>query len=36
MAGPTIRADPDYNRPVSHPRTKLSAERLWREDGLYD
>ena len=28
-------ADPAYNRPVSHPHP-FSAERLWREDGLYD
>ncbi len=28
-------ADPDYNRPVRHPRA-FSAERLWRDDGLYD
>ncbi len=28
-------ADPQYNRPVSHPHT-FSAERLWRDDGLYD
>lgn len=28
-------ADPCYNRPVRHPRA-TSAERLWREDGLYD
>lgn len=28
-------ADPGYNRPVRHPRG-FSAERLWREDGLYD
>lgn len=28
-------ADPAYNRPVRHPH-RLSAERLWREDGLYD
>lgn len=27
--------DPAYNRPVRHPHG-LSAERLWREDGLYD
>ena len=27
--------DPAYNRPVSHPHA-FSAERLWREDGLYD
>lgn len=28
-------ADPAYNRPVRHP-CRFSAERLWREDGLYD
>lgn len=28
-------ADPAYNRPVRHPHP-YSAERLWREDGLYD
>ena len=28
-------ADPAYNRPVMHPHG-FSAERLWREDGLYD
>ncbi|PZU12022.1 L,D-transpeptidase family protein [Sphingomonas sp.] len=28
-------ADPAYNRPVRHPHTH-SAERLWREDPLYD
>lgn len=28
-------ADPAYNRPVTHPHT-FSAERLWRDDGLYD
>ena len=27
--------DPAYNRPVRHPHS-FSAERLWREDGLYD
>ena len=27
--------DPAYNRPVRHPHD-FSAERLWREDGLYD
>ena len=27
--------DPDYNRPVSHPRP-FSAEALWRDDGVYD
>jgi L,D-peptidoglycan transpeptidase YkuD (ErfK/YbiS/YcfS/YnhG family) len=27
--------DPDYNRPVRHPHG-WSAERLWRDDGLYD
>ena len=27
--------DPSYNRPVRHPHP-ASAERLWREDGLYD
>jgi L,D-peptidoglycan transpeptidase YkuD (ErfK/YbiS/YcfS/YnhG family) len=28
-------ADPAYNRPVTHP-CPASAERLWREDALYD
>jgi L,D-peptidoglycan transpeptidase YkuD (ErfK/YbiS/YcfS/YnhG family) len=28
-------ADPDYNRPVKLPYP-ASAERMWREDGLYD
>ncbi len=28
-------ADPAYNRPVRHPH-RWSAERLWREDRLYD
>lgn len=28
-------ADPAYNRPIRHPYP-ASAERLWREDGLYD
>lgn len=27
--------DPAYNRPVRHPYL-LSAERLWRDDGVYD
>jgi L,D-peptidoglycan transpeptidase YkuD (ErfK/YbiS/YcfS/YnhG family) len=27
--------DPHYNRPVAHPYP-VSAERLWREDGVYD
>lgn len=27
--------DPSYNRPVRHPHG-FSAERLWREDGVYD
>jgi L,D-peptidoglycan transpeptidase YkuD (ErfK/YbiS/YcfS/YnhG family) len=27
--------DPDYNRPVVLPH-KTSAERMWRDDGLYD
>jgi L,D-peptidoglycan transpeptidase YkuD (ErfK/YbiS/YcfS/YnhG family) len=27
--------DPNYNRPVKHPY-RASAERMWREDGLYD
>ncbi|WP_420141714.1 L,D-transpeptidase family protein [Sphingomonas sp.] len=27
--------DPAYNRPVRHPHAQ-SAERLWRDDGLYD
>jgi len=27
--------DPAYNRPVRHPHA-FSAERLWRDDGLYD
>lgn len=28
-------ADPVYNRPIRHPHP-FSAERLWRDDGLYD
>lgn len=28
-------ADPAYTRPIRHPHP-FSAERLWREDGLYD
>ena len=28
-------ADPDYNRPVIHPH-RFSAERLWRDDAVYD
>ena len=28
-------ADPAYNQPVTHPYP-ASAERMWREDGLYD
>jgi L,D-peptidoglycan transpeptidase YkuD (ErfK/YbiS/YcfS/YnhG family) len=28
-------ADPAYNRPVTHPHRFL-AERLWRDDGVYD
>lgn len=28
-------ADPAYNRPVVHPHL-FSAERMWRDDGLYD
>lgn len=28
-------ADPDYNRPISHPH-RFSAERLWRDDHVYD
>ena len=28
-------ADPCYNRPVSHPHA-FGAERLWREDAVYD
>jgi len=28
-------ADPAYNRPVAHPHG-FSAEKLWRDDGLYD
>lgn len=28
-------ADPQYNRPVSHP-WRSSAEQLWREDNVYD
>ena len=28
-------ADPAYNRPIRHPHA-ASAERLWRDDGLYD
>lgn len=27
--------DPAYNRPIRHPHP-YSAERLWRDDGLYD
>lgn len=27
--------DPAYNRPIRHPH-RYSAERLWRDDGLYD
>ncbi|WP_224199427.1 MULTISPECIES: L,D-transpeptidase family protein [Pacificimonas] len=27
--------DPAYNRPVRHPH-RHSAERMWRDDGLYD
>ena len=27
--------DPRYNRPVTHPHP-FSAEKMWREDGLYD
>lgn len=27
--------DPEYNRPVAHPR-EYGAERLWRDDGVYD
>lgn len=27
--------DPAYNRPTTHPH-RFSAERLWRDDGLYD
>lgn len=27
--------DPAYNRPIRHPH-RFSAERLWRDDGLYD
>ena len=27
--------DPEYNRPVTHPHP-FSAERLWRDDHLYD
>ena len=27
--------DPEYNRPVRHPH-RHSAERLWRDDALYD
>lgn len=27
--------DPQYNRPVCHPHG-FSAEKLWREDGVYD
>jgi L,D-peptidoglycan transpeptidase YkuD (ErfK/YbiS/YcfS/YnhG family) len=29
------RDDPAYNRPVRHPHP-FSAEKLWRDDGLYD
>lgn len=28
-------ADPEYNRPVTHPH-RFSAERLWRDDHAYD
>ena len=28
-------SDPNYNQPVSHPYP-ASAERMWRDDGLYD
>lgn len=28
-------ADPEYNRPITHPH-RFSAERLWREDDIYD
>jgi len=28
-------ADPNYNRPIKHPYP-ARAERLWREDGVYD
>lgn len=28
-------ADPAYNRPISHPHC-FSAERLWRDDGVYN
>ena len=28
-------ADPAYNRPVTHPHG-FGAERLWRDDGVYD
>lgn len=28
-------ADPAYNRPVTHPH-RFSAERLWRDDAVYD
>lgn len=28
-------ADPEYNRPVSHPH-RFSAEQLWRDDRVYD
>ena len=28
-------ADPDYNRPVQHPHI-FRAERLWRDDAVYD
>ena len=34
-AGATPPADRNYNRPVRHPYA-ASAEKLWREDGLYD
>ncbi|WP_211488879.1 L,D-transpeptidase family protein, partial [Escherichia coli] len=27
--------DPNYNRPVKHPY-RASAEKMWREDHLYD
>lgn len=28
--------DPRYNRPIRLPAPGISAERMWREDGLYD
>lgn len=28
--------DPRYNRPITLPAPGIGAERLWREDGLYD